>query len=294
MQERKKTLILIILFFLFYFCFGLISYLNFGVPNNTSDFQFHWNKLQGIEPQAYAPLFYVLMLPFSWNAFVFWLINIIFIICVFPWLFYKISGSWWGALIYFCGISLAHQQVYAATFPSAIVLILFLVYWKMRPSPTLWAIFFVTSLFLHSFGAYLFLLVGIIELIGLFLKDFNGKEYWLAGQTVFPGTFLVIQKLDNFRNLIGLFISQIPLPIAIIGFFNLKDWKEWFLTIVSFLAAIIDFRAIAIAQIFLGISFARRIQKASLKFKIMIFVFLILQLCFYLLDFAAGTWNHLT
>jgi len=297
MGDRGKVASIILIFFLFYFFFGFFNFWNYGTVNNTQDFVFHWGQIKRYGPGDsyweqfdretpdldYPPVYHFLFSLFSFNKFSFYLANLFLIIVLIPILLFKVFRKWWAILIYFCGVSLPHQILYGATYPQALMLLYFLLYIVNRKNWELLLLLTILAYFTHSTGLLLFISIWGFELLGRFL---NKNKVLLVG-------WMKPITLNSWREFIAIFFFQIPLPVF---YFGLKKLKSGFfagMIVLSFIAAIKDFRALSIAQLLFCILAGNALSDSSRKIKIGFALFLLFQRIFYLMDYAGGTWKFI-
>jgi len=274
MNENKKALGLILVFLAFYSLFGAFNYLNFGVINNGQDFLAHFSQ-----SQDYLPLYNFVFQFFVFDQLVFYLANLFVILFLIPWLLLKISSSFYSVAIYLMGVSLPHQLLYGATYPSAMVLVFLLVYLLYKRNLLLLVALGLLAGLTHSKGIYLFGLVFFAEMAAM---AFSYRKSLATG-------LLLPKTLIGLKDLAQVFFSFTPLPVV---YFALKNRVEPFYLIMilfSFAATVHEIRAIVAAQLLLCILAGRNIEGASKKVRIGFVFFLLAQLFFYLLDFAGGT-----
>ena len=278
-----RWMVLPVLFFFLYFFLGAFNYFSFGVANGSSDFLFHWQHLQGIDSREYAPAFYLLFALFAPHQLLFFTAGLALVWLAIPFLLKIVSGSGWPVAVYALGVSLPHQAVYGATFPSALVFALFLGYLAVRERlkypyrGILLVILLGVAPFLHSFALPLFFCVLVAEFLRLIVGS------------VFPVVLLVGQKIDNARALLNVFLVQIPLPVFLLGARGLqKNLFYAMLTVFSFAGAMIDFRAIGIAQLLFCLAAGPVAAKLSPKWKKAFLFYLLAQGTFFFLDFGGG------
>lgn len=165
MEKNNKILVFLCLFFFaFYFVIGTWFFVSFGIVNNGQDFQFHYLKSRGEVSGNYSPLYHLIMQPFVSSQLLFYFVNLVVIVGFIPFLLFKLANSVWAVIIYFFGVGLPHQMICNATFPEAIVLLLFLFYLTKRKLFWFVPLAFLASFF-HSKGFLLFLGIFVIEFL---------------------------------------------------------------------------------------------------------------------------------
>lgn len=278
-----RWLFLPVFFFFLYFSLGAFNYFSFGMVNGSSDFLFHWQHLQGIDLRDYAPAFYLFFAPFALHQLLFFGAGLALIWLAIPFLLKRVSGGDWPVAVYSLGVSLPHQAVYGATFPSMLVFALFLFYLAARQGFLLRHRFFLLVFFLfcapllHSFAFPLFFCVLAAEC------------FFLAKERFFPAVLFLGQRLDNARALLNVFLVQIPLPVFFVGLAGLRrDFFYSFLAVFSFVGAMIDFRAIGIAQLLFCLAAGPVVEWFSSKWKIAFLLYLLFQGAFFFFDFGGG------
>ena len=286
---------IIVLFCLMYCAFGTFNYLNYGVVANNQDWVFHFGQARGepiessywsVMPQppntSYQPLYHWLFSFFSFNELAFYFANVLLVCGLIPFLLVKKWPSIWVVLIYFCGISLPHQFLYASTFPNALILVFFLVY-LLKRNWLSWIVLTILAFFTHGFGLYLFLVIGFLE-VGKWLTS----GYWSVGW--------LQQAQMSWHNFGILLLSALPLPVIYFGFKQVNKKGEIFfggLVLISFIASFFEFRALCIAQVLLCGLAGLQLEKESKKIQAGFALFLFAELCFYVLEFVFGTWKFI-
>ena len=298
-QIGSKPVAIIAVFFLFYICFGAWNYVSYDKVNNTQDFDFHFKRVQGIdENPKYLPGYHAIFSLFGWNQFLFYSANVFLICVLIPILLYLLKNNWWVVAIYFCGIPLAHQLLYGATYPQALVLVFFLAYlvyrkrFGMHPGALIWLT--IAATLTHNLGLALFSIIWLLESLSIIFKK-SGLEKHIEE---FIGKYGAVgwigpSQMIGLKGAIELFFFQLPIPVLIYGFSGLKSLFYAVLVIVSIAGTPFDFRAISIAQLILVFGTSEAIKGKSKKIKVGFVIFLIAQVAFYLLDYGLGTWKYI-
>lgn len=293
----KTGLPFCLVFLIFYSCFGFFLYSNFGTPNNTNDFFFHYWKAKGVYSddiswnysyrtfEDYPPLFHLLVSPFAENPFSFYVSSII-LICVFiPALLFFISKSFWVLPFYFMGISLPHYLIFGATFPFAFTLFLLLSYFLLREKFELHALAFfaVLALFSHHYGFELFLLMLVLEFFVFFAEKIKEK--------VLPVFYVLLPaKINSPQFFAYFFLFQIS-PVT--SFFAFKGFNLFYFSvaIASFLFSGIDFRVSAVLQLCFILCAVKSFTEISWKKKLLALGLMSFSFGFVLLDYVLGAYN---
>ena len=293
MKAETKAFAIIYLFLILYLAFGAFNYLDTGKINHNQDFDFHFKNAQGIQEHSYKELYNGLFQYFGFNQFVFYAINVFLIIVLIPFFLFLLNKNYWNVIIYFFGVSFAHQTIYGATFPSALIILFFLIYLNNRWNWFLLMILTGLSYYTHSKGIYLFLAIWIAELLYIVVlpKILPKLKQNLADVKRFaPVVFMQQMNMNTWQNSLWLFFINAPLPMLYFGLRKMRDFFLWFMISVSILGAIfIDYRTICILQIILCYSVGEQVPKLSKKIKVGLCIYLLLQLGFYLLDYLGGT-----
>lgn len=270
--------------FCLYLLIGVLNYSIVGTPNNTNDFIFHYNKtFNGYTPEVakyyteksfneYPNLYHLItgkLLPN--HLLIFWVFNLGLIVLLIPFLIYLIAKTW-GVIIYFAGVSFPYMAIYSAIYPNIVVIILMLVYFKIRK---IWALIpiGVLMIFMHNKGIYLLLIIIIAEII-YFLYKKSTKKFNVA--------FLNLMRVDSMPVLIKLLLTDLNFWLVLKSF---KTMNFFYFTI--FLASLsfifVDFRAVCIAQIVLCVVLGQQFntQTPNKNYK---YLFIILFI-FNLIDF---------
>lgn len=236
MQKTEQVTILILIFFIAYASFGIFNYYNYGTPNATNDFTFHFYKARGECPKElqglygvncssdYPPLFHLIFNIFSGNELFFYAVMVVLITILVPLMLFNITGNELSVFLYFLGIALPHAIIYNATYPELLILIYLLAYIYIRRKTNInkWLCLIILislSFLTHRYGAILFTAIILIELI-LKIKE----KYWL-GFTILNGA-----TLQNPFFLVNAFLLQIN---PIISVMVLKAKKDKFLLLIA-------------------------------------------------------------
>lgn len=281
MLEERKAIVLILLFFILYLAFGLFNYASFGIVNNGQDFKFHFEKLNGIGSGNYSPLYYLIFFPFGFNEFVFYLVNLLIIVVLIPFLIFKFSKAFYSVLCYFMAVPLAHMMIYGATYPQALILVLLLIYLIFRKNYPLLVFFWILASLLHSKGFYLFAIVFMAELIEARLK---------SGKVFFPVVFLKESTL-SLHTAFQAFFTLLPAPFI---YFALKAAKSNFyliLVLTSIISSFFELRALAIAELIVAVFLGVYLKTADWRIKVPILVACFFYLLWYVSDFGLGTFK---
>ena len=280
MRDSTKVILICTIFLLFYLVLGIFNYSNFGLVNNSIDFDIHWNKLSDLNyfpdyPSAYHFIFQI----FSQDQLLFYGMNLLIICLIIPILLFLITKTHWSTILYFCGISLPHVWLYGSTFPQAFIFMLILIYLLNRKNPIIFAFTFSLASLFHRHGMYLFTLIFCAEIVA-FIFHKTQEKY-------FPVVTLGVQKFDSIPVFLFYLITQISLPIF---FFARKIYQDFFyliLAVVPILFLNYDARLISVSQVALLIVASPEIAKSKHKYFIGFILFL--YLIFFLLEFAVGT-----
>jgi hypothetical protein len=287
--------LLIIFFFFFYSVFGFWLLESTGKISNSGDFLFHYAKISGETVHDYRPLYSIIFSIFNSSPFVFYLANLLLITILIPIVLFLIARSAWAILIYFCGISFVHMTLFNATYPAALMMLLFTSYLYLREHFRLNKFYLIFGLmfigyFIHSYGAPLFFAILITELLFEFFQfyeiDWNPKKPISSAPVVLAAD---IMKLD-FNHILNLFFNLLPIQIIYFGIKKLNVF-EAFLCIASFITTFLDIRAVIVAEILLCIAASREIKGRNRNLKIAFCLFLAMQLLFYLVSYCFETWK---
>jgi len=278
--DSTKVILICTAFLLFYLALGIFNYSNFGLVNNSIDFDVHWNKLSDLNyfpdyPSAYHFVFQV----FSKDQLLFYGMNLLIICVIIPILFFLVTKTHWSTILYFCGISLPHVWLYGATYPQAFIFMLILLYLLNRKNPYIFLGLFIFASLFHRHGFYLFALIFGAEIVAYFFNKTHEKY--------FPVVTLGTQSFDSIPVFLFYLVTQISLPIF---FFARKIYQDFFyliLFVVPILFLNYDARLISVPQVALLIVASPEIAKS--KHKYLIGFILFLYLIFFLLEFAVGT-----
>jgi len=289
MQNKTKTALLIVFFLVFYSVFGYINYINYGKPNNTQDFNFHWNKIKGLTKESYPELHHFIFSFFAFNEYTYYLANIILIIVLIPFLLFKLTKNFWSILIYFFSTSLSHALIYGATYPQTLILVFFLIYLLNRYNFGLLILLLILSGITHKSGAALFIVILLYEFISVWLETLI-KSIKLKQKICSVG-FLWGTKITSFFQVFELLFFVLPIPIIYFGLKKInKNHLFIYLSFISLLAAVmIDFRAISIMQICFIILAAEQIKESKPIIQKGFILFSITQLILYFYFFVLGT-----
>lgn len=307
MHAFRKTLILVTFFFLGFLFFGYWNYLNFGTVNNTHDFVFHWGQAKGIAKEDvywqqldrehtnfdYPPLYHFLAGPFTFHQLAFYAFNLFLIFVLIPLALFFVKKNFWIAATYLMGVSLAHQMLYAATYPLALVMLFLVIYLNFRKN---WALLFILgglSYLTHSYGLGLFLLIVVWEVFDAKLDFFRKISKKLRKYSV---GWLTPQTLESPGALISVLLSQTPFPVFVYGIWGFvkMDMLYFVLGWASFFLSLDDLRALAVVQIVFCVTAGVAVSERPKKVKIGFAFFLLAQLAYYLVDFGLGTINFLS
>ena len=280
---QKHVWFIILVFFTFYSVFGALNYLEFGTPNNSNDFYFHFFKAKGeyspmLEThyslqdfQKYPSLFHVLFTPFTANTFVFYLALMVLICVLIPIIIYGINSKWFSVLLYFTVVSLPHMVIYNATYAQALVIVWLLAYILLRKKSKLFYLLFLVLAWLtHREGIILFAIVGFIELLAMFKQKF--------------ALMVILQGVNTraFPNLVEIFVLHLN---PVVWWLLLKSKKNFFynaLIVVGFVVTWFDSRTIFISQIGIILSITQKPNK-------WVWLGLLIYLIIYLYSFLGAT-----
>lgn len=288
MQNKTKTVILIVFFLIFYSVFGYLNYLDYGKPNNTQDFEFHWNKIKGLTKEPYPELHHFIFGFFAFNEYTYYLANLLLIIILIPILLFKLTKNVWSIFIYFFSTSLCHALIYGATYPQALVLVFFLIYLLNRYNYGLLILLTILSGLTHKSGGALFLFILFYEFISVWLEPLiikiKKKDFLASG-------YLFGSRLNSFTQIYELLFFVLPFPVIYFGLQKIKKNHLFiFLSAFSLLAAFMyDFRAISIMQICFIILAAEQIKESKPTIKKGFILFSITCLILYFYFFILGT-----
>jgi len=293
-KEYIKVSILILVFFIFYSVFGYINYTNYGIINNSQDFDFHWKKIQGLTTESYPALHHTIFSVFAFNELTYYLANIFLITIIIPLFLFKLNKNFWVVFIYFFAVNLPHVLIYGATYPQALILVFFLIYLNNRYNFKLLILLMILAKFTHKSGSILFFGILIFEFFYVTFGDLIKKSFNING--FLPAGYLLGTRLNDLRQFCSLIFLALPLPIIYFAFKKLKENAFYiFLVFFSFIAAIInDFRAISIAQIILISCASYGIKNKSKKIKIGFILFALIQFIYYFLVYILGTTRLIT
>lgn len=298
-QANKKAVAIIAIFLLFYLCFGAWNYANYGKVNNTQDFDFHFKRVQGIdENPKYLWGYHVAFALFGGNQFLFYAVNVFLICVLIPGLLFCLKKNWWVVAIYFCGIPLAHQLLYGATYPQALILAFLLIYFVWREKhgrdPAALMVVTVPAVLTHNLGLALFAGVWGLETVTMILEYRGLRKCFKESISKYGAVgWIGPSKMIGLKGAIELFFLQLPIPVLIYGFKGLKSLFYVALAVVSIAGTPFDFRTVSIAQLILVFGASEAIKERPKWIKSGFVVFLIAQVLFYLLDYGLGTWKYI-
>jgi len=291
MHFDKKSAVLILAFFLFYFCFGFYNFSQLGQVNNTQDFLFHYGTSKGIDSENnywnsflsppnhdYPPAYHFITQFFAFNELVFYSVNLILIIVIIPLLILQLTKTCWSTILYFCGISFSHMAIFGATYPLMLVFTLVLIYFNYRKNPLVFVVLMYLAGLTHSKGIIIFFLILLAEIL-----TYSIKQNALLGIG-----WLHQDVLDSPQKLVYALLFHLPIPLLYFGWKN-KNWFYWILLTFGLLASFIEFRAIGLSQLTLLILASKPIQKTKNKVKLGLLLFLTFQTLYYILEFCLGT-----
>lgn len=295
----------IVLFFMAYFLFGFWLFETTGKINNSQDFLFHFEKAQGKNVGEYKPVYHSLFSFFSKNEFLFYSANLFLVMAIIPFALFFLCRSFWVVLIYFCGVSFPHLTMFSATFPAALMVLLFLFYLELRKRLMFQKIyicigFIVIAGMVHSFGSALFVAVLIAELISTFWIAFEIKKLVKSCVPLLnnasPAVVLSPGYLKpEFKIFQNIFLNLLPLQTV---YFALQKMDLFFFLIcaASVFGMLTDIRAIIIPQIICCICASDCLEKKEWKTQRLYIFFLMIQCCFYLVFYLSETlkviiWN---
>jgi hypothetical protein len=256
--ETRKALLVCLLFTLFYLGFSSFLFLEFGTPNNGSDFDNHWNAINGKLIENYPSGYHSLFHYFNENKELFFAVNVVLICFVLPMLLFKFTKTWWVTITYFLATGLAHQWLSNATFPQALVFILIAVYLLNRKN---WLILLLCGLLagaIHRQGLMIFIAILAAELFEILINKIKNKEL-LPGVAVLQGSTLSLKMLPC------IFLLQLTLPLLILGRKIIKDYFLLFLAAVGLLMCFFDLRTISLTQFVLIIVAAQGLKDSPHK-----------------------------
>ena len=235
---------------IFYILLALSLYANFGYPNGTNDFVFHYFKANheyndilvndgySLDTFYNYPSLYHELVFFTPDPFLFWLVGFAIIFVGIPFMLYKISGTKYVIPVYFCLVNFPHFAIFASVYPSALVIFLALIYFYKRKF-WVWGLLFIPACLLHRSGLELFIIILVAELLSRFLKE----KCFMA--VVLSGTGF------NLRELYNLLTVYLPVFVILPALKKMSEKREYFYLIiffVSLLAMQSDIRTYNVAQ----------------------------------------------
>lgn len=299
MKELNKVLIISLFFLILFFYFGLYCQQEFGVVNNTIDFQTHFDKVNdwSVKPD-YPVLYHVLFMPFNGNELLFYTANLFLICLIIPISLFFLTKNYWSTILYFMGVSLPHLWLYGATYPQALTFFFLITYFFYRKTKHKLFAFVVCGLLIsltHNFGLKLCVLILIAEIIEFFIKTNLKKEtvvcfinyFKLKLLKVSPAVVLGVQYFETIWEYLFFIVTQIS-PIT--WFYAKKIFYEPFyliLVLISLLFILTEARIISLAQLVLVIVASQNIKDS--KHKKGLIILLLFQLIFFLIEFMGGT-----
>lgn len=282
-----------IIFFVFvaYALFGALNYIDYGTPNASQDFAFHYARATGATDAdpTYPSLFHNLFsfLPIS-TPFDFYLLNLFFIAVLIPITLYLATNkSAWSVAFYFFGISLPHLWIYGATYPQAFVFFLLIIYLGCRTRASfkerviLLAPLAIFAGALHSYGLVLFGLVALAELAEHYLKE--------KGQAL---GYLVQANFFDFSKLAEFFLFHLPAPLL---YYGLKTKNVFYssLFVLGLASGFADFRGASLAQIAILFACTQSTATMQPKQKKLLIFFLACMALFFFANYGLATLNLL-
>jgi hypothetical protein len=246
--------------------------------NNSVDFDVHWNKVNDPTykpnyPNTYHLLFGLL----SFDQFIFYFANLLIICALIPYLIFKVTKTWWGAFLYFAGVSLPHMWIYGATFPQSIVFLLFLMYLIKRKNVVVLLITGFLASLIHREGIYLFILVVIAELIDYMIVPHLRKYA--------PFVVLGVQKFNTIPDFLFYLLANISIPLWIAAKNIFIQPFYLILAIAPLFMLNYDARIVSVTQLVILLISAPVIAKYKHKKAVLLILFA--YLFFFLYGFSA-------
>ena len=286
---EKKFFYLVLVMFAFYSFFGLINFGVNGTPNNSNDFEFHFDRINTLDDRDYPILYHQLFSVFSFDAFWFYFVNVVLIIIVIPLLLYWITKTGWSIVLYFFGVSLPHLLLYGATYPQALVLVLFLVYVLKRRNLLLLFVFGCLAFFIHSSGVRLFVLVLFCELASWVWERFFQKKFMVFVKKwgLCPVAVLNVSRISSPVYFVKFVVYHVCFPL---WFFAVQNLQVFYvgLIVLPFLFAVNDARVLSVVQLSLIILASRPVSE--FKYKKCLLGLLVFYFFMFVLDFVWGSW----
>lgn len=276
----KKTFFLCLLFFLIFFLTGASLIEKFGLANNSQDYFFHWNRVNGINTNNnYPGLFHWLFQFFSFNQYFFWGMAISIFAFFIPFCLFKLAKTFWAVVLYFFVFPIPYVLFFGATYPEALVLLFFLLYCLKR-TPFWLILFGILAALTHNSGLALFGVIALAEFALYFFK----KEKVLSPIIYLQGTKF------GFASLLHVLLFQLPFMVWLPALKKISSFSA-LMIIASFLYSTQNIRALAIAQLLFCVNAAKNISGYSTKYKLVLLFYCFFQAIFFLGDFALGAIN---
>jgi len=292
MNKNLISMILISVFFFGYFFNGLFLYLETGNPNNTNDFNFHYEKANGLTEKNYSIGYYWFFSLFAFNQFIFYLANILMPVVIIPLLLWLLVKNNWITAIYFLGLKFGNQIIFSGTFPMALIICFFLIYLLFRKNWLLLLILTFLAANSHSYGLELFILIWIAELSTLIIKHTKNliTLTWIISipNMVFAESIERSHNIIKLNDLIKVFLFSTPLPIIFFGLKQLikeKDLFYWILFVVPFfIMFFVPSRVLSISAIIISIYAAKQLPKENKIIKIGFILILLLTFFYFIIE----------
>ena len=281
MEGSSKVLLISYAFLFFYLAIGIFNFSNFGLVNNSVDWDVHWNKVNDLNyspsyPSAYHFLFNI----FDSSQLLFYGVSLIIVCFLIPILLFLVTKTHWSAILYFCGISLPHVWIYGSTFPQAFVFMLILIYLANRKNPFVFLSGLILASLVHRHGAQLFALILCAEII-----EFIFNKYLKEKLSLF--VVLGVEKFNSIFEYLFYFLMNISFPVLIFSRSIIKNIFYLVLAVVPLFLLNYDARLLSVTQLALLIIASPKIAKSEHKWLISFILFWYLLL--FLLGFAVGT-----
>jgi hypothetical protein len=288
LKEITKAFLVSLLFFSFFFGLGTYNYSTHGSVSASADFQFHWEKIHdlGLHPE-YPALYHVVFQFFGTNELLFYTTNLFLICFLIPLLIFYATKTWWSTIIYFMGINLPHVWLYGATYPEALVFLFLIIYLAHRKNWLVFAMCAGLAFLTHREGAYLFAIVLIAEIVDFLARKV--LEGWTKRLKQAPVGIVTlgVQKFGDWAHYLFYLVTQIS-PVT--WFYARKIFfQPFWLVLAAVPLFLLNYDARIISVTGLALLFVSAPEIAKAEHKKIIAVFLLIQLLFFLLEFAWGT-----
>jgi len=281
MDGSSKVLLISYAFLFLYLFIGIFNFSNFGLVNNSVDWDVHWNKVNDLDyHEGYPSTYHFLFQVFNSSQLFFYGVNLIVICFLIPLLLFLITKTYWSSILYFCGVSLPHVWIYGSTFPQAIIFTLILFYLLNRKNPYVFFGCFVLASILHRHGIYLFALVFGAEIIEFIFNKYLKEKLYLF-------VVLGVEKFNYIHEYLFFLFMNVSFPVLIFSRSIVKNIFYLVLAIVPFFLLNYDARILSVTQLAFLVIASPKIAKSEHKWLISFILFWYLIL--FLLEFAVGT-----